>query len=154
MYISSTPLYFSFCIIFYRNDEELSKLFGNVTIAEGGVVPSIHSVLIPRPITRKVKCVHHMSPSSTGSTPIQQKQPMLMFNTANNNSKEIIAHTGNCDDNPSTPVPAAPKRKKIKNKFVAKKFTYGSKAIDLHKRQSPNSSTESTPKRKPFSVLN
>lgn len=31
-----------------RNDEELNKLFGNVTIAEGGVIPNIHSVLIPK----------------------------------------------------------------------------------------------------------
>jgi len=31
-----------------RNDEELNKLFGNVTIAQGGVLPNIHSVLIPK----------------------------------------------------------------------------------------------------------
>jgi histone H2A len=31
-----------------RNDDELNKLFGNVTIAEGGVIPNIHSVLIPK----------------------------------------------------------------------------------------------------------
>ena len=28
-----------------RNDEELSKLLGSVTIASGGVLPNIHSVL-------------------------------------------------------------------------------------------------------------
>jgi hypothetical protein len=37
-----------------RNDEELNKLFGNVTIAQGGVIPNIHSVLLP--------------PKSTGTT--------------------------------------------------------------------------------------
>ncbi|KAJ1395886.1 histone-fold-containing protein, partial [Ochromonadaceae sp. CCMP2298] len=31
-----------------RNDEELNKLFGGVTIAQGGVLPNIHSVLIPK----------------------------------------------------------------------------------------------------------
>ena len=31
-----------------RNDEELNKLFGNVTIAQGGVIPHIHHVLIPK----------------------------------------------------------------------------------------------------------
>ena len=31
-----------------RNDEELNKLFGNVTIAQGGVLPNIHSVLLPK----------------------------------------------------------------------------------------------------------
>ena len=31
-----------------RNDEELSKLLGGVTIASGGVLPNVHSVLLPK----------------------------------------------------------------------------------------------------------
>ena len=31
-----------------RNDEELNKLFAGVTIAQGGVLPNIHSVLLPK----------------------------------------------------------------------------------------------------------
>jgi histone H2A len=31
-----------------RNDEELNKLFENVTIAQGGVMPNIHEVLLPK----------------------------------------------------------------------------------------------------------
>lgn len=31
-----------------RNDEELNKLLGSVTIASGGVLPHIHSVLLPQ----------------------------------------------------------------------------------------------------------
>jgi histone H2A len=31
-----------------RNDEELNKLLGTVTIASGGVLPNIHSVLLPK----------------------------------------------------------------------------------------------------------
>ena len=31
-----------------RNDEELSKLLAGVTIAQGGVLPNIHSVLLPK----------------------------------------------------------------------------------------------------------
>ena len=31
-----------------RNDEELSKLLGTVTIAAGGVLPNIHRVLLPK----------------------------------------------------------------------------------------------------------
>eukprot|EP01089_Gocevia_fonbrunei_P017575 TRINITY_DN574_c0_g2_i3.p1 TRINITY_DN574_c0_g2~~TRINITY_DN574_c0_g2_i3.p1 ORF type:complete len:147 (-),score=40.56 TRINITY_DN574_c0_g2_i3:97-537(-) len=31
-----------------RNDEELNKLLQDVTIASGGVIPNIHSVLIPK----------------------------------------------------------------------------------------------------------
>lgn len=30
-----------------RNDEELNKLLGGVTIASGGVLPNIHNVLMP-----------------------------------------------------------------------------------------------------------
>ncbi|KAJ3126102.1 histone H2A [Nowakowskiella sp. JEL0407] len=31
-----------------RNDEELNKLLGNVTIAQGGVLPNIHTSLLPK----------------------------------------------------------------------------------------------------------
>ena len=31
-----------------RNDEELNKLLGSVTIAQGGVLPNIHAVLLPK----------------------------------------------------------------------------------------------------------
>ena len=31
-----------------RNDEELNKLLGKVTIASGGVLPNIHAVLMPK----------------------------------------------------------------------------------------------------------
>ena len=31
-----------------RNDEELSKLLGDVTIAQGGVLPNIHALLLPK----------------------------------------------------------------------------------------------------------
>ena len=31
-----------------RNDEELNKLLGGVTIANGGVLPNIHAVLLPK----------------------------------------------------------------------------------------------------------
>ena len=36
-----------------RNDEELSKLLGSVTIAAGGVLPNIHSVLLPKKSAKK-----------------------------------------------------------------------------------------------------
>ena len=31
-----------------RNDEELNKLLGHVTIAQGGVLPNIHQKLLPK----------------------------------------------------------------------------------------------------------
>ncbi|CAN0267382.1 unnamed protein product [Ascophyllum nodosum] len=37
-----------------RNDEELNKLLHDVTIAEGGVLPNIHAVLLPKKLAKKV----------------------------------------------------------------------------------------------------
>ena len=36
-----------------RNDEELSKLLGNVTISQGGVLPNVHSMLLPKKQAKK-----------------------------------------------------------------------------------------------------
>ena len=36
-----------------RNDEELNKLFGSATIAQGGVLPNIHAVLLPQKKAKK-----------------------------------------------------------------------------------------------------
>jgi histone H2A len=36
-----------------RNDEELSKLLGTVTIAAGGVMPNIHQTLLPKKVGQK-----------------------------------------------------------------------------------------------------
>ena len=36
-----------------RNDEELNKLRGSVTIASGGVLPNIHATLLPKKSTTK-----------------------------------------------------------------------------------------------------
>ena len=38
-----------------RNDEELNKLFGGVTIASGGVLPNIHQVLLPKVSAKEPK---------------------------------------------------------------------------------------------------
>ena len=40
-----------------RNDEELNKLLGAVTIASGGVLPNIHTVLLPKSSKSKAKKV-------------------------------------------------------------------------------------------------
>jgi histone H2A len=46
-----------------RNDEELNKLLGSVTIAAGGVLPNIHAVLLPKKSKSK----------ATESTPAPKK---------------------------------------------------------------------------------
>ena len=38
-----------------RNDEELNKLLGGVTIAQGGVLPNLQAVLLPK----KTESHHH-----------------------------------------------------------------------------------------------
>jgi len=38
-----------------RNDEELNKLLGRVTIASGGVLPNIHAVLLPKKSAKKAE---------------------------------------------------------------------------------------------------
>ena len=38
-----------------RNDEELNKLLGGATIAQGGVLPNIHAVLLPKTKGKKSK---------------------------------------------------------------------------------------------------
>lgn len=35
-----------------RNDEELSRLLGQVTIANGGVLPNIHNILLPKRVSK------------------------------------------------------------------------------------------------------
>uniref|UniRef100_A0A4W5LWB8 Histone H2A n=1 Tax=Hucho hucho TaxID=62062 RepID=A0A4W5LWB8_9TELE len=38
-----------------RNDEELNKLLGGVTIAQGGMLPNIQAVLLPKKTEKAVK---------------------------------------------------------------------------------------------------
>lgn len=42
-----------------RNDEELNKLLGHVTIAQGGVLPNIHQSMFPDPLL--LGCADHYS---------------------------------------------------------------------------------------------
>lgn len=42
-----------------KNDEELNRLLGNVTIAQGGVLPNIHAVLLPK--STYTQCVYYRS---------------------------------------------------------------------------------------------
>ena len=40
------------CIdVLFRNDEELNKLLAGVTIAQGGVLPNIQAVLLPKKLS-------------------------------------------------------------------------------------------------------
>ncbi|KAF7843082.1 putative histone H2A.3 [Senna tora] len=41
-----------------RNDEELSRLLGSVTISSGGVLPNIHHMLLPNKIAKTAHADH------------------------------------------------------------------------------------------------
>ncbi|CAH8354163.1 unnamed protein product [Eruca vesicaria subsp. sativa] len=49
-----------------RNDEELGKLLSGVTIAHGGVLPNINSVLLPK---KSAKSSEEAAPKSPGKSP-------------------------------------------------------------------------------------
>src|SRR3954469_13053850 len=57
-----------------RNDEELNKLLGGVTIASGGVLPNIHAVLLPK---KKAGEEGTSKPAASSSTkkPSSSKKP-------------------------------------------------------------------------------
>ncbi|XP_072884283.1 uncharacterized protein [Hemitrygon akajei] len=51
-----------------RNDEELNKLLGGVTIAQGGVLPNIQAVLLPKKTGGASKVAHIVKMSGRGKT--------------------------------------------------------------------------------------
>ncbi|MGH0180134.1 UNVERIFIED_CONTAM: hypothetical protein FKN15_009873 [Acipenser sinensis] len=66
-----------------RNDEELNKLMGGVTIAQGGVLPNIQAVLLPKktekpaknaPATGGVKKPHRYRPGTVALREIRRYQ--------------------------------------------------------------------------------
>ena len=53
-----------------RNDEELGKLLAGVTIAHGGVLPNIHSVLLPKKVAEKAAAAKEpKSPKKAAKSP-------------------------------------------------------------------------------------
>ncbi|XP_033934053.2 histone H2AX-like [Pseudochaenichthys georgianus] len=49
-----------------RNDEELNKLLGGVTIAQGGVLPNIQAVLLPKKTEKPAKKKHKVGTKMSG----------------------------------------------------------------------------------------
>ncbi|KAL5219379.1 hypothetical protein ABZP36_020063 [Zizania latifolia] len=52
-----------------RNDEELGRLLAGVTIAHGGVLPNIHSVLLPKKTAEKAASQDAKTPKKAGKSP-------------------------------------------------------------------------------------
>jgi len=55
-----------------RNDEELNKLLGGVTIASGGVLPNIHAVLLPKKKAGEEKTATAAPKKSGGKAPAKK----------------------------------------------------------------------------------
>ena len=62
-----------------RNDEELSKLLGEVTIAQGGVLPNIHALLLPKGSAKPAEAKAEVKPKAAvkaaGKAPKAAKAP-------------------------------------------------------------------------------
>lgn len=58
-----------------RNDEELSRLLNGVTIANGGVLPNIHAVLLPKKTGAAATVGAPASPSKTSPSPKKVTTP-------------------------------------------------------------------------------
>ena len=56
-----------------RNDEELNKLLSGVTIAQGGVLPNIQAVLLPK---KSQKCPPQRVARATGTPHSSYDEPM------------------------------------------------------------------------------
>lgn len=75
-----TPRHLTLAI---RNDEELNKLLGGVTIAAGGVLPNIHSVLLSgskrqKPSTKAPAQAAKKIPAKRAQTVTAKKPPALV----------------------------------------------------------------------------
>ncbi|KAJ3108151.1 histone H2A [Phlyctochytrium planicorne] len=55
-----------------RNDEELNKLLGSVTIAQGGVLPNIHASLLPKKSGKEKDSSHSKSGKSVKGSQSQE----------------------------------------------------------------------------------
>ncbi|CAG8536013.1 349_t:CDS:2 [Ambispora gerdemannii] len=62
-----------------RNDEELNKLLGNVTIAQGGVLPNIHASLLPK------KSKNRENSAASGSSTAKKKTVVHSSSASRNN---------------------------------------------------------------------
>jgi histone H2A len=63
-----------------RNDEEFGKLLSGVTIAHGGVLPNIHSVLLPKKAAEKAE-------KAESSKSPKKKKPVAKKNAAADNEE-------------------------------------------------------------------
>ena len=69
-----------------RNDEELNKLLSGVTIAQGGVLPNIQAVLLPKKTEKKQWIVSLQEHTKNGSFKSHQIYKRIILNRGNTQS--------------------------------------------------------------------
>ena len=82
-----------------RNDEELSKLLADVTVAQGGVLPNIHAVLLPK---RKQKAEEKKLIEGTEEKPKKAKKEKAP------KKEKTPKKTPKKEETPKAEEPAAP----------------------------------------------
>ena len=63
-------------VLAVRNDEELNKFLSGVTIASGGVLPNIHSVLLPKKSKSKADPTHAPKPAAPKAAASKPAAPL------------------------------------------------------------------------------
>ncbi|XP_067874506.1 histone H2A-like [Heterodontus francisci] len=72
-----------------RNDEELNKLLGGVTIAQGGVLPNIQAVLLPKLIAEQNYRVQNQQfPGAGGEIVLSSNEPPIKILDQGRNVKD------------------------------------------------------------------
>ncbi|CAO2595430.1 Histone H2A type 1-E [Lemmus lemmus] len=98
-----------------RNDEELNKLLGRVTIAQGGVLPNIQAVLLPK----KTESSHHKA-KKVAKSPKKAKAAAKPKKAAKSPAKPKAVKPKAAKPKVAKPKTAKPKAAKAK-KAVSKK---------------------------------
>ncbi|CAO2595429.1 Histone H2A type 1-E [Lemmus lemmus] len=103
-----------------RNDEELNKLLGRVTIAQGGVLPNIQAVLLPKKTPKKAKKPAAAGVKKVAKSPKKAKAAAKPKKAAKSPAKPKAVKPKAAKPKVAKPKTAKPKAAKAK-KAVSKK---------------------------------
>jgi len=92
-----------------RNDEELNKLLGGITIASGGVLPNIHAVLLPKKRPGEEEGVAKPSGGKAAGGKTGGKAPAKKPSTGGKAPAKKPSTGGKAPAKKAAPTPASPK---------------------------------------------
>ncbi|KAI6204844.1 hypothetical protein M3Y94_00724000 [Aphelenchoides besseyi] len=96
-------------VLAIRNDDEINKLLRNVTIAEGGVCPYIHSELLPKAVGNEVV--------STNAAPnkVASNNVAVHSDVETDEETPAVPQSSSQPKKKVAPAKSAPKKKRIPN---------------------------------------